>query len=89
MILKDFKDSIGIFENALTKKQCEDMILLHNTATDRVYEGNYGMGSTDYADGYFDPNFYYFENMNYYDSEQTNRGPFMKLNMYSKYVSGN
>ena len=56
---------------------------------DRVYEGNYGMGSTDYADGYFDPNFYYFENMNYYDSEQTNRGPFMKLNMYSKYVSGN
>ncbi len=40
MILKDFKDSIGIFENALTKKQCEDMILLHNTATDRVYEGN-------------------------------------------------
>jgi hypothetical protein len=40
MILKEFKDSIGVFEYVLSKQECEEYINLHKASVDRVYEGN-------------------------------------------------
>ena len=53
------------------------------------------MGGKDYADGYYDPQWFYYDNLNYEDSGNNylstytkQNGPFQILNTYTKYVTG-
>ena len=53
------------------------------------------MGGKDYADGYYDPQWFYYDNLNYEDSGYNymstytkQNGPFHILNTYTKYVTG-
>ena len=62
---------------------------------DRILEDKFHMGGKDYADGYYDPQWFYYDNLNYEDSGNhymstytKQNGPFHILNTYTKYVTG-
>ena len=92
-------DAEGIFQKLVKTKNVSHWLLnidlLHHLVLrrDRVTENTFGLGGNDdtYADGFYDPQWSAFDNLNILGSQSGGPGaigPNEMLNSYSKYVSG-
>ena len=92
-------DAEGIFQKLVKTKNVSywllniDMLHLLVLRRDRVTENSFDLGGNDdtYADGFYDPQWSAFDNLNILGSQSGGPGaigPNEMLNSYSKYVSG-